>query len=95
MGACECENPMEFGYEVNAQEKDEQPSTKNKYKEYNPNTSNNNYMNNVSNVISTDSNRLKQSNYNTQGRIYEINENQNINNRPMMLNSIKKNMKKI
>ena len=83
MGACECENPMEFGYEVNAQEKDEQPSTKNKYKEYNPNTSNNNYMNNVSNVISTDSNRLKQSNYNTQGRIYEINENQNINNRPI------------
>jgi hypothetical protein len=74
---------MEFGYEVNAQEKDEQPSTKNKYKEYNPNTSNNNYMNNVSNVISTDSNRLKQSNYNTQGRIYEINENQNINNRPI------------
>ena len=83
MGACECENPMEFGYEVNAQEKDDQPSTKNKYKEYNPNTSNNNYMNNVSNVISTDSNRLKQSNYNTQGRIYEINENQNINNRPI------------
>jgi hypothetical protein len=40
-------------------------------------------MNNVSNVISTDSNRLKQSNYNTQGRIYEINENQNINNRPI------------
>lgn len=79
MGACECENPMEFGYEVNAQEKDEQPSTKNKYKEYNPNTSNNNYMNNVSNVISTDTNRMKQSNY-TQGGIYEINENQNINN---------------
>jgi hypothetical protein len=74
---------MDFGYEVNAQEKDEQPSTKNKYKKYNPNTSNNNYMNNVSNVISSDSNRLKQSNYNTQGRIYEINENQNINNRPI------------
>lgn len=23
MGACECENPMEFGYEVNTTEKDE------------------------------------------------------------------------
>ena len=72
MGACECENPMEFGYEVNAQEKDEQTSTKNKY---NQNTSNNNYNNNITNMINTDINREKQNMYDdNQAKIYEISE---------------------
>ena len=62
----------------NAQEKDEQTSTKNKY---NQNTSNNNYNNNISNVISTDTNREKQNIYNNKAQIYEINEDQDINGR--------------
>lgn len=79
MGACECENPMEFGYEVNAQEKDEQTSTKNKY---NQNTSNNNYNNNITNMINTDINREKQNMYDdNQAKIYEISEDQNVNDR--------------
>ena len=82
MGACECENPMEFGYEVNAPEKDELTSTK---KNYNQNASNNNYNNNynnnVSNMISTDLNRGKQNMYDNQAKIYEISEDQNINDR--------------
>ena len=78
MGACECENPMEFGYEVNAQEKDEKTSTKNKY---NQNASNNNYNNNVSNVISSDSNRGKENFYNNKAQIYEINEDENYNDK--------------
>ena len=82
MGACECENPMEFGYEVNAEEKDEQSSSKNNYRESNPNTSNNNYLKNISNVINTDTNREKQNlNMNrNQARNYEINENGNMDN---------------
>lgn len=43
MGACECENPMEFGYEVNTTEKDEKTNTNNnKYRQTNPNISDNN-----------------------------------------------------
>ena len=61
MGACECENPMEFGYEVNAEEKDEKLA---KIKEYEQDvniSSNNdkNYLNTVSNIISTETNREK------------------------------------
>lgn len=79
MGACECENPMEFGYEVNAQEKDEQTSTKNKYNQnISNNNYNNNYNNNVSNMISTEG---KQNMYDNQAKIYEISEDQNNNDR--------------
>ena len=80
MGACECENPMEFGYEVNAEEKDETNTPKNKKKENNNNNKNN--TNTVSNIMSSDSyrekininNNLNQQNYN------DLNNNQNINN---------------
>ena len=53
MGACECENPMEFGYEVNSLEKDEKPSAKNKTnKEYNPNYPNNNDIKSINELSS-------------------------------------------
>ena len=68
MGACECENPMEFGYEVNALEKDEQSSMKNKNnKDYNSNISNNNDIKNInelSNVINIESKVNMLNNYN-------------------------------
>ena len=62
MGACECENPMEFGYELNAEEKDEKQEAIKEYKPKNITISNNNdinYMNTVSNIISTETNRGK------------------------------------
>ena len=62
MGACECENPMEFGYEVNTTEKDEKTtSNNNRYKQSNPNISDNNEKNNIVNLESNlyDSSREK------------------------------------
>ena len=63
MGACECENPMEFGYELNAEEKDmRQSETNNFNRDYNydvNNIENNHNQNTISNLISTDSNREK------------------------------------
>ena len=62
MGACECENPMEFGYEVNAEEKDERQSETNNFnsqKNYVINNIENNYPNTMSNLISIDSNKEK------------------------------------
>jgi hypothetical protein len=47
MGACECQNPMEFGYEVNA-EKDDDPQLNNNY--------NTNKINFEKNYINTQSN---------------------------------------
>ena len=79
MGACECENPMEFGYEVNAEEKDEEV-TKNKYKGINQSANNNiqnNNLNTMSNIVSMDTNR---NNNNQDNFNYEMQENQNINN---------------
>lgn len=56
MGACECENPMEFGYEVNTTEKDEKTTTNNnKYKQTNPNISDNNEKNS-NNLVNLESN---------------------------------------
>ena len=83
MGACECENPMEFGYELNALEKDDQQK-KNKLNENNMNTSQNNnennYVNTMSNIVSSDNNREKE---NLQNKINQLNinnsqENQNL-----------------
>ena len=62
MGACECENPMEFGYEVHAEEKDEKKQKNNKNYQNDINTINNNekkYINTISNIVSTESNREK------------------------------------
>ena len=59
MGACECENPMEFGYEVE-KEKEDLKAIKNKYKEININTLNKiekNYINTMPNVDSLDNKR--------------------------------------
>ena len=79
MGACECENPMEFGYEVNALEKDEKPSIKNKNsKEYNSNYSTKNdgkNFNEVSNVMNSESKNFPNNNNN-----YNNNYNYNSNN---------------
>ena len=62
MGACECENPMEFGYELNAEEKEARQSETNNFN-YQSNIAVNNiesnYPNTMSNLISTDSNRGK------------------------------------
>ena len=74
MGACECENPMEFGYELNAEEKDEKQEAIKEYKPKNITISNNNdinYMNTVSNIISTETNR---------GKNYENEKNHNDEN---------------
>ena len=63
MGACECENPMEFGYELNAEEKDmRQSETNNFNRDYNydvNNIENNHNQNTISNLISSDTNREK------------------------------------
>jgi len=62
MGACECENPMEFGYEVNAEEKDVRQSETNNFisqSNYAINNIESNYPNTMSNLISTDSNKGK------------------------------------
>jgi hypothetical protein len=76
MGACECENPMEFGYELNALEKDEQQTKKNELNENNMNTSQNNneknYVNTMSNIVSSDNNREKE---NLQNKINQLNIN--------------------
>ena len=83
MGACECENPMEFGYELNALEKDEQPTKKNIFNENNmntpPNNNKNNYINTASNIASSENNPEKeymQNNINQQS-INNLQENQN------------------
>ena len=83
MGACECENPMEFGYELNAMEKDEQPTKKNIFNENNmntpPNNNKNNYINTASNIASSENNPEKeymQNNINQQS-INNLQENQN------------------
>ena len=36
MGACECENPMEFGYEVNSTLKDKEKEEKDKIEKIEP-----------------------------------------------------------
>ena len=69
MGACECENPMEFGYEVQAEEKDEGLPTKNLNKQNNIYTSNNNgnnYKNPASNLVSGESNIGNNNNQNSE-----------------------------
>ena len=87
MGACECENPMEFGYEVNAEEKDEKNKSQNQFKENNninaSNNNNKNYVNTVSNVMSSDSYREKNNMYNSlsQRNNNDMNSNQNISNK--------------
>ena len=85
MGTCECENPMEFGYEVNALEKDEQIKEKIKINKDNMNISENNneknYIKTMSNIVSSDINRERnylQNNMNQQN-IYNSQENQNNN----------------
>ena len=81
MGACECENPMEFGYELNALEKDEQQTKKNELNENNMNTSQNNneknYVNTMSNIVSSDNNREKE---NLQNKINQLNINNSQDN---------------
>ena len=82
MGACECENPMEFGYEVNALEKDEKPQIKNKNsKEYNSNYStknDNKNFNEVSNVMNSESKNFPNNNNNNNNN-YNYNYNNNYN----------------
>jgi hypothetical protein len=81
MGACECENPMEFGYELNALEKDEQQTKKNELNENNMNTSQNNneknYVNTMPNIVSSDNNREKE---NLQNKINQLNINNSQDN---------------
>ena len=81
MGACECENPMEFGYELNALDKDEQQTKKNELNENNMNTSQNNneknYVNTMSNIVSSDNNREKE---NLQNKINQLNINNSQDN---------------
>lgn len=61
MGACECENPMDFGYEVNTSEKDENITSNKRYRQTNPNISNNNEIKN-NNLVSLESNLYESSN---------------------------------
>ena len=85
MGACECENPMEFGYEVNAAEKDDHKTTKNKYKEISTNSSNKiseNNNNTISNIVSSDNNR-KINNINQPNEVKDYQENMQNNEQIM------------
>lgn len=61
MGACECENPMDFGYEVNTSEKDENITSNKRYRQTNPNIPNNNEIKN-NNLVSLESNLYESSN---------------------------------
>ena len=59
MGACECQNPMEFGYEVNAEKDDGQQSNNKNY-----NNNKNNFGQNYINTLSNNSERKIDNNYN-------------------------------
>lgn len=92
MGACECENPMEFGYEVNATEKDESKISQNKFKVNNSGISENsdrkytNYnTNNNPNIVNlessiSDNNRQKNYSNNNHSEGYYNNANDNLSN---------------
>ena len=76
MGACECENPMEFGYELNSTDKEKEVSQqypKNNYdKKINYQEENNYNINNITNNINT--------NINPEQNLFEIKENSSNNN---------------
>ena len=76
MGACECENPMEFGYEVNAEKDDDQQSNNN----YNPKRINieQNYVNSSSNNSEKIDNNNYQNNLEQPNNYYSLG-NQNSN----------------
>ena len=67
MGTCECENPMEFGYEVQAEEKGQEFPTKNLYTQKNIYTSKNEVNNNknpIKNVVNGGINKGNTNNIN-------------------------------
>ena len=78
MGACECENPIEFGYELKAEEKDEKLESIKEYMPKDITIPNNNdryYMSTVSNIISTETNRGKnyiENNFNQLNNSHEM-----------------------
>ena len=61
MGTCECENILDSGNELKALDKDVHKDETNKFKENNlnmpPNNNEKNYANNMSNIVSNDTNR--------------------------------------
>ena len=72
MGACECQNPMEFGYEVNAEKDDGQQSNNKNY-----NNNKNNFGQNYINTLSNNSERKidnnnYNNNFNQQNNYYSI-----------------------
>ena len=72
MGACECQNPMEFGYEVNA-EKDDDPQSNNNNFNNNKKNFGQNYINTLSNNSERkiDNNNYN-NNFNQQNNYYSL-----------------------